>query len=211
MHNPTHHLSHELLVAYAAGTLPQPFALVVAAHLSMCDESRAAYEAHCAAGGALLTQTGSTPLSGDLRARVFDQLDAPHHPAPEPAGVGIYPAPVVEAMGRAEPKWQMMGLGTRQAILSHGKEGSVRLLYIPGGQAVPDHTHGGLELTLVLQGAFADETGRFGPGDLEIADDDLEHTPIAEPGEPCICLAATDARLKFRSLVPRLLQPLFKI
>jgi putative transcriptional regulator len=76
---------------------------------------------------------------------------------------------------------------------------------------VPDHGHNGLELTLVLQGAFRDETGRFGVGDVEVADDDLEHTPIAEEGDPCICLAATDANLRFRALVPRLLQPLFRI
>jgi putative transcriptional regulator len=85
------------------------------------------------------------------------------------------------------------------------------LLYIPPGQAVPDHSHNGLELTLVLQGSFSDETGRFGVGDLEIADQDLEHTPIADAGPPCICLAATDAPLRFNALLPRLLQPLFKI
>ena len=76
---------------------------------------------------------------------------------------------------------------------------------------MPDHGHRGTELTLVLQGAFRDEVDRFGPGDLEIATDELEHTPVAEEGAPCICLAATDAPLRFRGLMPRLLQPLFRI
>ena len=53
--------------------------------------------------------------------------------------------------------------------------------------------------------------GAFGVGDLEVADGDLEHTPTAGEEAPCICLAATDAPLRFQSLVPRLLQPLFKI
>ena len=44
---------------------------------------------------------------------------------------------------------------------------------IPAGTAVPDHGHRGTELTLVLQGAFRDETDRFGPGDVEIADEAL--------------------------------------
>jgi putative transcriptional regulator len=117
----------------------------------------------------------------------------------------------MEALGGLPPKWKSLGMGVRQSILSHDEGGSVRLLYIPGGQAVPDHGHNGLELTLVLQGAFRDETGRFGVGDLEVADDDLEHTPVAEDGVACICLAATDAALRFRSLVPRLLQPIFRI
>jgi putative transcriptional regulator len=66
-------------------------------------------------------------------------------------------------------------------------------------------------LTLVLQGAFADEVDRFGRGDIEIANEDLNHQPIAEMGEDCICLAATDAPLRFNSLLPRLMQPLFRI
>ncbi|MBE0552073.1 MAG: cupin domain-containing protein, partial [Rhodobacteraceae bacterium] len=108
-------------------------------------------------------------------------------------------------------RWKPLGMGVRQAILPTARGASARLLYIPGGQAVPDHGHRGTELTLVLQGAFRDEVDRFGPGDLEIATDELEHTPVAEAGAPCICLAATDAPLRFRGLMPRLLQPLFRI
>ena len=61
-----------------------------------------------------------------------------------------------------------------------------------------------MELTLVLQGAFRDAEDRFGPGDVEIADEELEHTPVAEAGADCICLAATDAPLRFNRLIPRL-------
>jgi putative transcriptional regulator len=99
----------------------------------------------------------------------------------------------------------------RQAILPTSKGAIARLLYIPAGQAVPDHGHRGTELTLVLQGAFRDETDRFGTGDVEISGQELEHTPVAEAGCDCICLAATDAPLRFNALIPRLLQPLFRI
>ena len=76
---------------------------------------------------------------------------------------------------------------------------------------MPDHGHQGMELTLVLQGAFRDEVDRFARGDLEIATEDLEHTPVADIGEDCICLAATDAPLKFKSIIPRVMQPFLKI
>ena len=102
-------------------------------------------------------------------------------------------------------------MGVRQRILPHGRGGSVLRLYSPSGQAVPAHGHNGLELTLVLQCAFHDETGRFGVGDVEIAGSDLEHTPVAEEGASCSCLAATDAALRCRSCIPRLLQPVFRI
>ena len=99
----------------------------------------------------------------------------------------------------------------KQAILPTSESASARLLFIPAGAAVPDHGHRGMELTLVLQGAFADETDRFARGDVEVADQDMEHMPVADIGADCICLAATDAPLRFTSLIPRLLQPFLKI
>lgn len=206
-----HHTPDALLAAYAAGSLPHPFALVVASHISLCIECRAAYEAHQAAGGVVLDGIEAAPLSSDLKSKTFAMLDEPFEPKIQHQRSGVYPAPVVEALKGAPPRWKSLGLGVRQSILSSSREGSVRLLYIPSGQAVPDHSHNGLELTLVLQGSFSDATGRFGVGDLEVADQDLEHTPIADAGAPCICLAATDAPLRFTSLVPRLLQPFFGI
>jgi putative transcriptional regulator len=68
-----------------------------------------------------------------------------------------------------------------------------------------------MELTLVLQGAFRDEAQRFARGDIEIATEADEHTPVAIGDEDCICLAVTDAPLRFNAMIPRLLQPLFRI
>lgn len=207
----THHIPDSILAAYAAGTLPQVYAVVVASHISLCDESRVALGAHQAVGGAVLEEAETVAVSATLKDSLFAQLDASFVPEPVFERSGVYPGPVMEALAGRPLKWQKLGMGVRQDILSEDANGSVRLLYIPPGQAVPDHGHNGLEMTLVLQGSFSDETGRYGVGDVELADEDLEHTPIADPGDPCICLAATDARLKFNALVPRLLQPLFRI
>ncbi|AKS47402.1 anti-ECFsigma factor, ChrR [Octadecabacter temperatus] len=207
----THHAPDALLAAYAGGSLPKPFALAVAAHISLCLDCRAAYEAHLATGGAVLESTSSEAVSEGLKSNVLDLLDAPVTEKPVYQRSGAFPGPVMEALKGKPPRWKSLGMGVRQSILSDGRDGSVRLLYIPPGRAVPDHSHNGLELTLVLQGSFSDETGRFGVGDLEVADQTLEHTPIADAGAPCICLAATDAPLRFNSFVPRLLQPLFRI
>lgn len=207
-----HHIPEALLASYVAGSLPRPFSMVVAAHVSICEECRANLAAHEAVGGALLEDFDSISVTDDLRDRVMAGLDDDIIPEPpRPRGDATYPTPVLEALKRKPPRWRSLGPGAKQCILETGKSGSVRLLHIAPGYAVPDHTHGGLELTLVLQGAFKDETGRFGRGDLEVADDDLEHTPIAEGGMPCICLAATDAPLKFSAFIPRLLQPMFRI
>lgn len=207
-----HHVPDPMMRDYATGALDYPFGLVVASHVSLCDECRARLHSHEALGGAALEEAAAADLSSGLRAAVLSRLDAaPPAPAAPPRRSGIYPGPLVEALKGAPPRWKSLGLGVRQCILHAGAEGSVRLLHIPAGQAVPEHGHNGIELTLVLQGSFVDETDRFGVGDLEVADNDLTHVPVAGPGAPCICLAATDAPLRFKGLMPRLTQRLFRI
>jgi len=206
----THHISEDLLARYAAGRLPHPFAVVVAAHVALCDDCRACVEAHDMLGGALVERLAGADLSPGAEARLMQALDdAP--PPPAIRASGVFPAPVMQALDGHPPEWRMLGGGIRQQILSADGEGSLRLLYIPPGRAVPEHGHRGLELTLVLQGSFSDAVGHFGAGDVETAEDDIDHQPVAGPGPPCICLAATDAPLRFHALIPRLLQPLFRI
>jgi putative transcriptional regulator len=207
----THHVPANLLAAYAMGTLPQSFGLVVATHISMCADCRAEFEAHSAAGGVVLEDCAHVQVSHTLKTNLLDALDAPYTAAPVHKRSGIFPGPTMAALKGKPPKWTSIGMGVRQSIMQSDKTGSARLLYIPPGQAVPDHSHGGLELTLVLQGSFHDITGTFAAGDLEVADQSLEHTPIAGEGMACICLAATDAPLRFTTLMPRLLQPFFRI
>lgn len=233
----THGLNEELMAGYAVGSLPPAFDLVVSCHLTMNEESLAGVEAYEAVGGAVLAETAPAAVSGDAFAETLARIDAPQvasdpviAPAQSKGRVhsngrvqsekhaqsqedAIFPAPLRELVGgdANAVKWKRLGGGIKQAILLDEDEASARLLYIPGGAAVPDHGHNGLELTLVLQGAFSDEVDRFARGDLEIATDDLDHQPIAEPGEACICLAATNGPLKFNAFLPRMLQPLFRI
>ena len=125
----------------------------------------------------------------------------------------MLPAPLTDYIGGdiSAVRWRPVGLGVRQAILPTSGKATARLLYIPAGASVPDHGHNGQELTMVLQGAFSDAGDRFARGDVETADESLEHTPVADPGADCICLAVTDAPLRFRGLLPRLIQPLLRI
>ncbi|SMX44752.1 ChrR family anti-sigma-E factor [Actibacterium lipolyticum] len=206
-----HHIPENLIAAYASGALGHHFALVVATHVSMCTQCRAALAAHETIGGLVLEDLDAQPVSMGVKSNLMAQLDAPIEVEPAPKRMGAYPGPVMGALGGDVPKWRSLGFGSKQSILHNDATGSVRLLFIPPGQAMPDHGHNGLELTLVLQGSFHDEDGAFGVGDVEVADEDVEHTPIAGNGPPCICLAATDAPLRFSGLVPRILQPLFRI
>lgn len=208
----THHLPEPIMIGYAAGTLPEAFNVLVAAHISLCDEARAGLAAHEAVGGALLEDLAPSALSDSALATCLDRLED-YDTANCETGTGDLPQPLWDYAGRnlADVRWRPAGLGVKQALLPTGSEARLRLLSIPAGQAVPDHSHHGTELTLVLRGAFRDKFSRFGPGDVEVCGPDHHHTPIAEPGEDCICLAATDAPLRFDGLLPRLAQPFLKI
>ena len=213
----THHLNDEILMAYSAGTLPEGYSLVVATHVSLCDECRARMESFDTLGGALIETADAVDMAPDsldaTLALIAGFADAPPE-APRCAVPGsVFPKPLQDYVGGDldAVRWRSVGGGVRQAVIQSAGSSKVRLLHIPGGVRMPDHGHRGVEMTLVLRGAFSDEFGRFGRGDVEIADESLEHTPIAEAGEDCICLAATDAPLRFNALLPRIAQPFLGI
>ena len=211
-----HHLSDELLMAYAAGSLPEAFSLVVATHISLCDECRARLETFEAVGGAMLGDCGTAELEADsleaTMALIAAEDGVREAPKQAPAGA-VFPEPLRSYVdGDLDAvAWRSIGGGVRQAILTSADGATARLLHIPAGAAIPDHGHNGTEMTLVLRGAFRDEFDRFARGDVEVANENTHHTPVAEAGEDCICLAATDAPLKFSGLLPRLAQRIARI
>lgn len=212
--NIKHHLSDALLMGYASGNLPEAFNLVVASHISMCDTCRAALAEFEAVGGEVMMATDQVPMSADALEATLAKLCETPEPAPTPALTkGIFPSPLRQYVNGDldQVVWRKVGGGVSQMVLPTSSDATVRLLHIPAGVEVPDHGHRGTELTLVLQGAFRDESDRFGAGDIEVANEDMQHTPVAEEGMDCICLAATDAPLRFKGILPRVMQPFMGI
>lgn len=211
-----HHLTDALLMAYSAGSLPEGFNIVVATHISMCDECRARMVEFDTVGGAVLdaeTPEGLADGSFEATLALIAQSPQERQIKVDPAIASDVPSPLHDYIGTDldAVKWRKVGGGVRQAILKTDKSASVRLLHIPAGAKMPDHGHRGTELTLVLKGAFKDEHDRFGAGDIEVASEEHNHQPVAEMGEDCICLAATDAPLRFNSWIPRIIQPFVRI
>ncbi|MBT8412686.1 MAG: ChrR family anti-sigma-E factor, partial [Boseongicola sp.] len=162
-----------------------------------------------------MDEDGEVEMAEDSLASTLELIaNAPEAPkSTVPTKGAVLPTPLQSYVGGNLDKvrWRSLGGGVKQSVLKTPSKATVRLLQIPAGAAMPDHGHRGTELTLVLKGAFRDEDGRFGRGDIEIANEDLHHTPVAEAGEDCICLAATDAPLRFRRLIPRMAQPFLGI
>ncbi len=217
--NVKHHPSDEHLLDYASGAMLEAWSLAIATHLTFCPVCRHRVAEMEELGGTLLddeTPSDACDISFDGLMQAIDARDADISPDPavdESAGT-LLPAPLRRYVGASAEhiKWRRIGPGTRQSIIPLSEGGATaRLLCIAPGLPVPEHTHGGLEMTLVLSGAFEDHIGRFGPGDLEEADEGVTHQPVAAAGESCICLAVTDAPLRFKSLAARVVQPFVHI
>ena len=217
-----HHPDEASLMAYAAGNMDEAFSVVMAAHVSMCPKCRAAVRMAEALGGELLEESYSVPVSAQARARMMAQLDvvAPLN-RPEPAyhakpNAKDVPRPLAKLLageGLDQIHWKTLapGIAVHDLPVSASARGQLRLLRIGAGRAMPEHGHGGDELTLVLRGSYRDRLGEFRPGDLADLDDSVEHSPVVTEEGSCICLIATEAPTRMKGILYRMLQPWFGI
>ena len=210
-----HHVGDDLLLSYGAGTLDEAMSLLVATHLALCPTCRADLELAEAVGGALIDRTPTdTAVDEAMLEAVLDgacQDDNAGAPALRASNEAlVLPQPLYNyAGGDADTlRWRSAGGGIRQVLLKTvGAGTTARLLSIPARKSVPRHGHRGVEATLVLAGSFYDRDAWYRRGDVGIASPEVVHRPVAGPEQDCICLAVTDARLEFRTPIPRLLQP----
>lgn len=215
-----HHPSSELLLSFAAGNLSEGFSLLVATHLAMCPECRRRLRHAESIGGALLQSMDPVAVSENALPDLMARIDAEESGeaavssvmAPEDVSLDV-PKPLSPWIngGFDDLRWRTLAPGMKQIVLPLDSSGpaKTRLLKLAPGVVTPAHSHKGQEITLVLKGSFSDELGRFGPGDVQEADGEVKHQPMADTGEECICLVVTDAPLKFDNLVGKILQPIF--
>jgi putative transcriptional regulator len=215
-----HHPDSATLVAYAAGSLDEAFLMVVATHLASCATCRVRLREIEEVGGTLLESVDAVALDAAAVERTMSGLQqsdqtikkVESEPAPRERSL---PAPLARLVngGFDDIAWKTVapGVAVHRLPTSRAALGSLTLLRIAPGKKIPEHGHGGTELTLVLLGSYRDALGRFGPGDVADLDEHVEHQPVVDSAEPCICLVATEAQTRFKSFFGRLFQPLVGI
>jgi putative transcriptional regulator len=217
---PHHHPAEEFLLQYASGQATEPFALLVATHLSQCPDCRAIVAQAEAIGGALLDALPvEAPVEGVDRATIDRGVAAVlerasrHQALTPPRPISRMPSPLRPYLRDFDSvAWRSLGPGIQHSVIAKDRYGAVaRLLRIAPGRGVFSHGHGGNEMTLVLQGSYSAGDVRYEAGDVECADETVTHQPVAGPGVACICLAVTDAPLQFRNLLGRIMQPFIRI
>jgi putative transcriptional regulator len=182
-----HRPTRTLLAAHAAGTLSEPFAVLVASHLQMRAE----------------------------RADAVSMLDherRPRHLLPDLEQLNVFmPLALRTYVGRQLDalEWRTIlpGLERCRIVRDAGAEAS--FLRCRPGTAIPAHTHKGREAVLVLQGSFHDRNGHYAVGDIAVADDTIDHRPVADGSVACITFVVLEAPVRLTGPLGRLLQRIF--
>lgn len=186
-----------LMARYAAGTLPYPAHVLVRSHLEIAGANRDLVAGLEELGAEALESAEPQPVSERAQrlSSIFGSAP-PADPVHRPS-TGIFPSVLRDFVGfdAEDVPWRTKMPGFREYEMDvDGCHAS--LFWIRPGRKVPAHTHEGQELTLVLDGAFTDIFGRYGRGDISVANEAVDHRPIAEKERPCIGFAVTDAPLR---------------
>lgn len=198
-----------LLIEYAAGNLNVALDLLVACCTTICSESRAHVLAYEQVGGSLLEACcDPIAMKDSSLSDVLSHIDG--RPVPDDCVAQTMhalvfdcsvPRPVysyIEA-APAKPCWKKIGNGIQiMDLTTPSCEGwKVYLVNMAPGSKAPEHMHAGLEYTLILEGAFSDEAGAYGAGDLVIHSEGTIHRPLADAQLGCLCLSVMEIPVRF--------------
>ncbi len=211
--NVTQHPDTAWLLDYATGALSRNFELVLGAHLMACAHCRTELRAAERLGAALM-MAGSAERPQLAPQRV---LEAEASPSPwvnaRALSAGDTDALDLQTVvsqyldcGLGALPWRSAGRGLQIARLRSEEEERLWLVKAAPGTVLPRHSHTGSELTLVLKGAFFSGQTIYSAGDIEDANECVDHQPVVTRESECLCLAVTEGPLRFRSWLPRIAQ-----
>ena len=208
------HPTQNQLKDYIEGNSDPAMALVISAHIDMCP--------HCQKQVALLqenisqsvfSEVSDSPEFANMLAKITQMPEAEKVvPAQESNTIELdgrhFTLP--RALSRYAQKtgnWSRLIGNLWQAPVELGPIGKANFIYMEKGGKVPEHTHKGTELTLVLDGEFSDGIANYDSGDFILRDSSHVHSPHSEADEGCLVFSIVDQPLHFTSGIARLLNP----
>ncbi|MCR9128324.1 MAG: cupin domain-containing protein [Alphaproteobacteria bacterium] len=194
-------LDEGLVLDAASGAAPVAVRVLAACQAELNDDAAGRLSAAETAFGALLECGPVAPVSIDLYTRTVAELGGFETAAAGEAVTqsSVFPRALERILSDGEPiVWDRRFGGMEEYVIHSLCEPGVhvRLLKLPVGWRAPEHAHGGDELTLVMSGAFRDEVGRYGPGEVCHAASGHMHRPVVDGEEACLCLVVEFGQLK---------------
>jgi len=220
-----HHPKFELIQAFVNGELPASLSAGIAIHIDMCPK--------CKKSIALLTEQVAEQSfeegfldkfivddNADLESIAHLDFDEMIAGITESADIDSVTTPVVKTVefnkavytlptvlnNIALGKTANVGKLSRSRLQLDENEVHSSLLHIQPGGGVPQHTHNGFELTVLLDGSFHDEDGEYVKGDFIMVEGNHKHHPISTNG--CLCYTVANGALHFTQGINKLLNPI---
>lgn len=212
-----HHPDDSMLAAFAAGTLDHGQHIAVATHLVSCPQCRTFMHSMEKVGGQVLASLPPAAMPSGALAKVEAKLNEPGRVA---SGIKALTVPETEIPGLPKFvrgyqfgnwKWIAPSVHLRPIALPYASDTRVFLLRSGPGTRMLEHAHTGFEMTCVLSGAFSQAGAHFGPGDFDLGDETVDHEPIVDQGQDCICLVAMQGNLRLKGLLGRIVQPFVRL
>lgn len=212
----SHHPGELALLHYSSGNLALDEALCLSVHLEHCPQCQAHYRKLMALADVNWQGLPEASVDDSLKVKVLERIKrASSEPSEALARVS---SSVPHALRKWVPDeldqlaWRAVTKTLSVCELTKSSEGrKVALVKVAAGGKMPHHSHSGNEVTVVLQGSFSDEDGRYMEGDYIVRKGDDKHTPIASKEQPCICLTLLDGPIQLTGFFSKLLNPLLKL
>ena len=210
------HPDLELITEHTAGSLALAQSACVSLHVNQCRHCQRIASQLTDLGASLFEALDPLPVGDAQLNAVLARLDEeqPLEYARPAEDSGATPA-ILQRLMRgdfSDLSWKNIGSTLRISYLKTGdKKHEFALYHIRAGGRIPEHTHRGGEMTLVLEGGFSDADGSYHAGDFIYRRPGDVHAPTALQSEDCICLAVLDAPLKFTDWKFRWMNPFLKL
>ena len=210
------HPDLDLITEYAAGSLPMTQSACVSLHVSHCRRCEGIAGQLTDLGASLFEALEPVTVGDALLNSVLARLDeeVPLSYAKNSRDASNTPA-ILQRLMRgdfSDLTWKNIGSTLRISYLQSGDpQHELAIYHIKAGGRIPEHTHHGSEMTLVLQGGFSDAHGSYHEGDFLVRREGDVHAPTALQSEDCICLVVLDAPLKFTDWKFRWMNPFLKL
>lgn len=217
-----HHPNSNLLTSFSAGELPASLSAAISIHVEMCPvcqrqvqsltEQFAEQSFESDPDGIEIEAVELTDSMPDMLA-IIDDITQDESITLADRAESQQELQVKDQSYRLPRALRSMDIGrfsgigklTRARIDLDEGEIHTSLLQIQPGGTIPEHTHKGFELTLLLDGEFSDEMGTYQAGDFILLDGSHHHQPMTQDG--CLCLTIVSDALHFTQGFGRLLNP----
>jgi putative transcriptional regulator len=206
------------LKSFSAGNCEPAMALMISAHVDMCPQCRH----KCIDVQAELASELFTPAthSARLSSQYFEMMNKitssnlieslpqeTENSSIELDGKFFEVPRALRRHVKNTGNWSRLVGKLWQAPVDLGDIGKANFMYMEKGGRVPEHTHKGTEITLVVDGQYGDGIAEYDCGDFTVMNNQQNHLPHSEADDGCLVFTIIDQPLHFTAGIARLLNP----